>query len=110
VEILEFGGWMSVVPGETIIERGEIGDAFYVIASGRVEVLKDGRVIGSRGPGEYFGEIALLMDVPRTATVVAKTPVRVFRLDREGFDRVVAGAFHRGTLDPTAAVDRKWQH
>jgi len=110
MEILESGGWMNAAPGETIVEQGEIGDAFYVIGAGRVEALKDGVTIGTRGPGEYFGEIALLMDVPRTATVIARTPVHVFRLSREGFDRVVAGSFRRGTLDPTAAVDRKWQH
>jgi hypothetical protein len=48
--------------------------------------------------------------VPRTASVVARTPVKVFRLDREGFDAAVANAFRGGTLDPTSAADRTWQH
>lgn len=109
-ELLDHGAWVSVAPGETIIEQGEVGDSFYVIGSGRVEVSKHGGLVRTLGPGEYFGEIALLMDVPRTASVVAGTPARVFKLDRAGFDSVVAKAFRRGTLDPTAAIGRTWQH
>lgn len=109
-EVLARGAWVNVAPGETVIEQGEEGDAFYAIGSGQMEVSIDGRPAGTLGPGTHFGEIALLMDVPRTATVIARTPARLFRLDREGFDRVIAGAFRRGTLDPAAAVDRTWQH
>ncbi len=108
-ELLEHGGWVNVAPKETILEQGETGDAFYAIRSGQVEVVKDEELVRTLGPGEYFGEIALLMDVPRTASVIARTPLRAYRLDREGFDRLVGGAFRRGTLKPTAA-DRTWQH
>ena len=101
---------MNVAPGETIIEQGAEGDAFYAIRSGQVEVHKDGELTGSLGPGAHFGEVALLMDVPRTATVVATTPARLFRLDREGFERAIAGAFRRGTLNPAASLGRTWQH
>jgi CRP-like cAMP-binding protein len=92
------------------VEQGAVGDAFFVIGAGRVEVRQDGAVLRSLGPGAYFGEIALLMDVPRTASVTAVTPVRVFRLDREGFDRLVAEAFRKGTLRPSSQADRTWQH
>jgi CRP-like cAMP-binding protein/Zn-dependent protease len=109
-EVLEHGDWVNVAPGETIIEQGAEGDAFYAIRSGQVEVYKDGEPTGSLGPGDHFGEVALLMDVPRTATVIATTPVRLFRLDREGFERAIAGAFRRGTLNPAASLGRAWQH
>ncbi len=109
-EVLERGAWLNVSPGETIIEQGEEGDAFYAIGSGRVDVVRGGVLERTMGPGEHFGEIALLAGVPRTASVVARTPARLFRLDREGFGRAVAGAFRRGTLNPAAAIDRTWQH
>ncbi len=109
-EVSEHGEWVNVAPGEVIIEQADVGDAFYVIRSGQVDVVKDGEAMATLGPGSHFGEIALLMDVPRTASVIARTPVKVFRLDREGFDRVVANAFRGGTLDPTVAIDRTWQH
>ena len=63
---------VSVVAGETIVSEGEIGDRFFVILSGAVRVLVGGRPIRTEGPGDSFGEIALLRDVPRTATVRAR--------------------------------------
>jgi putative peptide zinc metalloprotease protein len=108
--ILDHGRWVSVAPGEVVVEQGQPGDAFYVIGSGQVEVIRDGQVVNTQGPGDHFGEIALLMDVPRTATVIAKTPTQVFRLDREGFEQVVAGAFRRGALAPAVSVGRTSQH
>jgi cAMP-dependent protein kinase regulator len=62
------------------------------------------------GPGQYFGEVALLMDVPRTATVRARTPLRAFRVEREGFDRLVADSFRRGRLKPNIVLDRTQEH
>lgn len=104
------GRWMRVAPGTELVRQGEEGDAFYAVGSGRFEVLEDGVRVRELGPGSYFGEIALLRDVPRTATVRALTPARVFRLDREGFRRVVAGAFARGTLRPAPEAAGPWQH
>ena len=77
---------VSARAGEAIVSEGEVGDRFYVIASGEVEIL--GRTFG---PGESFGEIALLRDVPRTATVTAVTDVELVTLDRDIFVPAVTG-------------------
>jgi len=106
--ILQHGEWITAAHGDELVTQGEPGDRFYVIESGRAEILRDGTVIDSVSKGMYFGEVALLRDIPRTATVVAVTPMRVFALDRDGFELVVADAFRRGTLRP--AADRIWQH
>jgi CRP-like cAMP-binding protein/Zn-dependent protease len=106
--ILEHGEWITALHGDELITQGEPGDRFYVIESGRAEIIKDGLVLGAVSKGMYFGEVALLRDVPRTATVVASTPMRLFALDRDGFELAVADAFRRGTLRP--AADRTWQH
>jgi CRP-like cAMP-binding protein/Zn-dependent protease len=109
-DVLDHGEWRNVAPGELIIEQGQEGDAFYAIRSGQVEVIKDDERRATLGPGAHFGEVALLMDVPRTATVVARTPARLFRLDREGFEQAIAAAFRRGTINPSAAIGRTSQH
>jgi CRP-like cAMP-binding protein/Zn-dependent protease len=108
-ELLEHGEWINVPPGHVVVHQGDIGDAFYAIHSGQFDVMVDEAQVRTMGPGAFFGEIALLVDVPRTATVVARTPSRIFRLDREGFDRVVAEGFRRGTLRP-AVDERTWKH
>jgi CRP-like cAMP-binding protein/Zn-dependent protease len=109
-ELLESGRWVNVAPGEAIVEEGEPGDAFYAIRSGQVDVIRGGATVSMLGAGSFFGEIALLEDVPRTATVRARTPVRAFRLEREGFARLVRDAFRAGTLKPHALVSRSQEH
>lgn len=99
-EVLEHGEWRTFVAGEAIIEQGEPGDAFYAIARGQATVTIDGEFVRTLGQGAYFGELALLNDTPRTASVTAASAMRVFRLDREGFDKVVAEQFDRARPDP----------
>jgi CRP-like cAMP-binding protein len=107
-ELLQQGEWITAAPGEALFDEGDEGDAFYVIGSGHAEVRQGGVAIRDQGPGEHFGEIALLENIPRTASVIARTPLRVFRLDRAGFDRVVVSAFHAGSL--RRATDRTLEH
>ena len=71
--------------GADIVRQGDVGARFYVIASGRARVDIDGTEIRELGPGDWFGEIALLRDVPRTASVTALTAVILWGLDRESF-------------------------
>lgn len=79
--------------GAVIIRQGDMGETFYVIESGRVQVLAatehGERVVNERGPGEYLGEIALLLQTPRTATVRAMIPTRLLTLNKSDFDRLV---------------------
>ena len=81
---------LDVPAGETIVRAGDAGDRFYVVDSGAVRIGLDG---GEKetGAGDYFGEIALLRDVPRTATVTAKTATRLYALERADFLAAVTG-------------------
>jgi MFS family permease len=72
-------------PGDEVIRQGEGGDYFYILLEGEADVLRDGSPVAVRSAPDYFGEIALLRDVPRTATVRARTPLRLYALDREHF-------------------------
>lgn len=77
--------------GETILRQGERGDTFFVLAEGAVEVAPADGPVRQLGRGEHFGEIALLRDVPRTATVLAKTDVELLELPGEEFVEAVTG-------------------
>jgi MFS family permease len=72
-------------PDTVIVREGDAGDRFYIVAEGVVEVSEYGRPIAELEAGGYFGEIALIRDVARTATVATKTPVVLYALDREDF-------------------------
>ena len=71
--------------GDTVVTEGDAGELFYVIADGAVEVSRGGRIVGTLGPGDQFGEIALLRDTGRTATVVATCPTRLITIDGAEF-------------------------
>jgi MFS family permease len=86
--------WLEVPAGSIVVREGEHGDRFYVIADGRVSITVGAREVNVEGPGEYFGEIALLRDLPRTATVTALTPLRLLAIERDRFLEAITGHAH----------------
>jgi CRP-like cAMP-binding protein len=93
---------VSVPAGQVVFRQGEPGDLFYVIGEGEVAVALDGRPQVTLGRGAYFGEIALLRDVPRTATVTAVTEVELYALERDVFIAAVTG--HAPSAEAADAV------
>merc|ERR1712200_5530 len=102
---LDRDSYRRIIMGSTIVKQGEPGDDFFIIVEGHAVVLQQrtasassaassGEVeppveVGQLGPSDYFGEIALLLDRPRAATVIAKGPLRCVKLDRARFERVL---------------------
>jgi len=84
----------TVSPGSAVVNEGEDGDRFYIVLSGMFTVSQATRGAQSvLRPGDYFGEVALAMDIPRTATVRALTPATVASCDRTTFDEFVKPLF-----------------
>ena len=84
----------EVPPGRAVVREGESGERFYIVLSGLFAVSQE--ELGPRRvlqPGDYFGEVALAMNVPRTASVRALTPAVVASCDRETFDELLRPLF-----------------
>jgi predicted MFS family arabinose efflux permease len=93
---------VEVDGGEVVFREGDAGDLFYIVESGRVRVVSDGDELNDLWPGEAFGEIALLRDVPRTATVEAREVTTLLALDRDEFIASVTG--HAPSRDAADSV------
>jgi CRP-like cAMP-binding protein len=89
---------LEVEPGRVLCKEGEVGHEFFVLVDGKVQVSRKGRRIATLTGGDFLGEIALVTELPRTATVTAETPVRLFVMTTREFDAV---------LDRNPKVERK---
>jgi CRP-like cAMP-binding protein len=89
-QLAEHADVVSFREREKIVDAGQPGGTFYVVLEGEARVIRGGKTIGRMAPGDFFGEISLLDGGPRTATVVADTPLTVLRIFKRSFDRVVA--------------------
>jgi len=92
--------------GDVLIRDGDEGDRAFIIDTGSVVISKNDRFVARLGPADYFGEIALLRDVPRTATATAETDVRIYALDRAVFIPAVTGHHDVEELAETSITTR----
>lgn len=88
-ELAKLADDLEVPAGKVLTRQGDTGREFFVLMEGEVEVERDGQSLGRRGAGDFIGEISLLEDIPRTATVTAATPIRLFVLTGQSFRSVV---------------------
>ena len=89
---------LEIQPGNVLCKAGQLGHELFVIVDGTVRVTREGERVATLSGGDFLGEIAIVTDLPRTATATAETPVRLFALTRRDF-RVV--------LDDNPGVERK---
>jgi CRP-like cAMP-binding protein len=97
---------IDLAQGKQLMRQGEAGREFFVLLEGSAEVTQDGERINDLEPGDFFGEIALISDAPRTATVTTTSPVRALVVTARSFQRLVEEMpeIQRNVL--AAAVDR----
>ncbi|MBZ5514695.1 MAG: cyclic nucleotide-binding domain-containing protein [Acidobacteriia bacterium] len=81
---------MSFTPGQCVFKAGDRGDAMYIVIEGELKILVGSATVEIAGPGSIFGEMALIDDAPRSATVVAKTRCRLVAVDRGEFQYMVS--------------------
>ena len=87
------------LPGEAIIREGDIGEELFLISEGEVEVNRTGREVARLGPGDFFGELALMSGNPRNATITALKPVETYVLGADDFRTAIdASASFRDQL------------
>ena len=88
-EVAQLADEIDLREGKEMTRQGERGREFFVLLEGDADVIKDGRTINTLGSGDFFGEIALVSDTPRTATVKATSPVRALVITDRAFRRLL---------------------
>lgn len=76
-------------PDEHLTEQGDAGDEFFIVVDGSVDILRNGRKVATLGPGDCFGEMSLLDDLPRSATAVTRTATTLLAIHRSDFERTM---------------------
>ena len=89
-QIAQIADEIDLREGKEMTTQGARGREFFVLLDGNADVKKNGRRINTLGPGDFFGEIALVSDTPRTATVIATSPVRALVITDRSFRRLMA--------------------
>lgn len=79
----------SFTDGQTVVTQGEVGHVFYIIEEGQAVATKSGQEVMQYGAGDYFGELALLRNQPRAATVIVKGTTKLLSIDRRSFGRLL---------------------
>jgi CRP-like cAMP-binding protein len=97
---------LNFAAGQNIFKAGDAGEAMYVIVEGEVEILDGPTVLETAGPGSIVGELALIDDEPRSATVAAKTDCRLVPVDRRRFDFMVTETPHFALAVMKVLADR----
>lgn len=88
-EIDQLADEVHIPAGRTMLREGDLGQEFALIIEGEADIVKDGQVVATIGAGSYFGEVALLESITRTASVVARTDLTLQVLDRRGFNTLL---------------------
>lgn len=91
-EVAKMSDELDVPEGSTLIKQGAPGRDFFVIVEGKAAVTRDGKDVATLGPGDFFGELALLDKAPRNAGVTATGPMRVFVLTTQAFNSLLGSA------------------
>ena len=96
--IAGLGTEVQVAPGATLTKQGAVGREFFLVTKGSARCSRDGNLVARFGPGDFFGEMALLDRAPRNATIVADEPMTVLVLDAGEFETL---------LDESPSIGRK---
>ena len=83
---------LLLIEEETLFKQGDEGDKAYMIISGRLSVLVDNVKVGSMSDGEVFGELALILNQKRSATITSMTPTELIEIDKNGLERIIESA------------------
>jgi len=96
-KLAAYGSVKKFMPGEKIVREGDSGDEMYIILQGKVSIEVGDIIVGEMGSGDFFGEMSLIDNAPRSATVTAQETTLLFAINEKNFERIVA-------WEPTIAI------